>query len=324
MLILGIETSCDETAVAVVQDGRRVVSNVVFSSLRAHKRFGGVVPEIAVRAHLSKINLVLKKADVDLERIKFIAVTYRPGLIGALLIGVSFAKALAFRQGIPLIKIDHLIAHLYAPFLDSSVDFKQIFPAIGMVVSGGHTSLFYLHSFEEHQLLGQTRDDAAGEAFDKVAKILDLGYPGGPIIERLARKGDAQRIKFPCATLKGSFDFSFSGIKTAVLYKVKREGCRAVADICAGFQRAVTEVLVEKAIKACVVKKCRNLILGGGVICNSYLKRKMTERAREKSISLFYPSPQFSTDNAAMVAGLAYHLRKEKYLASLSLTPSPD
>ena len=379
MLILGIETSCDETATAVVEDGHRVICNVIFSSLPRHQKFGGVVPEIAVRAHLEKINLVLRKAKVDFSKIDFIAVTYGPGLIGSLLTGVSFAKGLSFSKKIPLIKVNHLLAHLYSPFLNpsalhrtvqGSTEFspEDVFPAVGMVISGGHTGLIYLKSFEDYQLLGETRDDAAGEAFDKVAKILNLGYPGGPLIERLALRGDERKMRFNCANLKG-FDFSFSGIKTAVLYsrrtlnqKVasKGFGCgyvssvvnrhrladatqrrnryltetstdkrnllnrkreASISDIAASFQKAVVDVLVEKAIAACLFKRCQNLILGGGVSANSYLKKKMRRKAKEKGIKVFYPRLEFSTDNAAMVAGLAYHLRNKKHFADLSLTP---
>jgi len=374
MLILGIETSCDETATAVVEDGHRVICNVIFSSLPRHQKFGGVVPEIAVRAHLEKINLVLRKAKVDFSKIDFIAVTYGPGLIGSLLTGVSFAKGLSFSKKIPLIKVNHLLAHLYSPFLNpsalrrtvqGSTEFspEDVFPAVGMVISGGHTGLIYLKSFEDYQLLGETRDDAAGEAFDKVAKILNLGYPGGPLIERLALRGDERKMRFNCANLKG-FDFSFSGIKTAVLYAVNGErltgngerfrkvsGKRVAGsgisdenrrrrrvspkaenpkpetrnpkpeDVAASFQKAVVDVLVEKAIAACLFKRCQNLILGGGVSANSYLKKKMRRKAKEKGIKVFYPRLEFSTDNAAMVAGLAYHLRNKKHFADLSLTP---
>ena len=388
MRILGIETSCDETAIAVVENGQRVISNVIFSSLPRHQKFGGVVPEIAVRAHLEKINLVLRKAKVDFSKIDFIAVTYGPGLIGSLLTGVSFAKGLSFSKKIPLIKINHLLAHLYSPFLNSSAlhqyepsgsyhrtvqgstEFSPegVFPAVGMVISGGHTGLIYLRSFENYQLLGQTRDDAVGEAFDKVARILNLGYPGGPVIEKSALRGDGRRVRFNCANLKG-FDFSFSGIKTAVLYsrrtlnqKVasKGFGCgyvssvvnrhrladatqrrnryltetstdkrnllnrkreASISDIAASFQKAVVDVLVEKAIAACLFKRCRNLILGGGVTANSYLKKEMFRKAAEQGIELFYPSFQFCTDNAAMVAGLAYHLQNKRHFAGLDLTP---
>jgi len=321
--------------------------------LPRHQKFGGVVPEIAVRAHLEKINLVLRKAKVDFSKIDFIAVTYGPGLIGSLLTGVSFAKGLSFSKKIPLIKVNHLLAHLYSPFLNSSAlhctvhgstefSSEDVFPAVGMVISGGHTGLIYLKSFEDYQLLGETRDDAAGEAFDKVAKMLNLGYPGGPLIERLALRGDERKMRFNCANLKG-FDFSFSGIKTAVLYKFqaashkpqasrqkiknkKPTACglqpaARVADIAASFQKAVVDVLVEKAIAACLFKRCQNLILGGGVSANSYLKKKMIRKAEEKGIKVFYPHLEFSTDNAAMVAGLAYHLRNKKHFADLSLTP---
>jgi len=350
VLILGIETSCDETAVAVVENGKRIVANALFSSIFAHKEFGGVVPEIAVRVHLEKINLILKKAKVDFNKIDAIAVTYGPGLIGALLVGVSFAKALAFKRKIPLIKINHLIAHLYAPFLNPPVNIAenknqmfrdQVFPAVGAIISGGHSSLIYLKSFKDCQLLGQTRDDAAGEAFDKVAKILNLGYPGGPIIDKLASKGEAN-IKFNCASLKSSLDFSFSGVKTAVLYKYK---CKMVnknpkikskskikenlkikkADIAASFQKAVVDVLVKKAIAACLFKKCKNLILGGGVTANSYFRKEILKKTAEQGINLFYPLAEFCTDNAAMVAGLAYHLYDDKkYLANLNLAPCAD
>lgn len=342
MLILGIETSCDETAVAVVENGHKVFSSVVFSSSFAHKQFGGVVPEIAVRFHLQKINPILKKAKVSFKEIRAIAVTYGPGLIGALLVGVSFAKGLAFSKKIPLIKINHLLAHLYAPFLNSSIGPGNVFPAVGMIISGGHTILAYLRDFKHCELLGQTRDDAVGEAFDKVAKILNLGYPGGPIIDRLALKGDANKIKFNCARLKGGLDFSFSGIKTAVLYKSRGQSTEnrkqktenrktrnpfsasrfpLPEDIAASFQKSVVDVLIEKAIAACSLKNCRNLILGGGVTANSYFKKELFRKTAQKKIKLFYPQPKFCTDNAAMVAGLAYHLQDKKHFADLDLTP---
>jgi N6-L-threonylcarbamoyladenine synthase len=316
MLVLGIETSCDETSAAVVEDGKRILSNVVLSSLRFHKPYGGVVPEIAARHHAELIDSVIKaaflRAGCGIGRIGLIAVTDRPGLIGALLVGLSAAKGLSLSTGIPFLGVDHIKAHLYAPLMGCS---RIRFPFVGLVVSGGHTNLVSVEGFDRHQGLGQTTDDAAGEAFDKVAKILGLGYPGGPLIERLARKGDPNSIKFPKSLLEpDSLDFSFSGIKTAVLYYSRRNNKdgRLTADICASFQDSVIDVISQKTIKACQKKRSRTVVVGGGVSLNLRLRDRLTAECKRFNITVHFPPPSLCMDNAAMVAGLGYQLYKKK------------
>jgi len=310
MIVLGIETSCDETSASVVKDGRDILSNIVTSSLEFHKKYGGVIPEIASRKHLETIGQVtdeaIRKAKINLKDLDLISVTKSPGLLGSLLVGISFAKALSFSLKIPLLEVNHLYGHLYSAFFEN----KEIkFPFIGLVISGGHTAIFYLKDFERIRLLGQTQDDAVGEAFDKVAKILGLGFPGGPIIERLAKKGDLSKIKFRCADLKG-FNFSFSGIKTAVLYMVngKRLTVNEKQNICASFQEAVVDVLIKKSIDACEKKKTETLVIGGGVSANLYLRERFKEASLKKNIKVYFPNSSLCLDNAAMVAGLGYRL----------------
>lgn len=311
MLVLGIETSCDETAVSVVGKGRHIYSNIVFSSLNFHKRYKGVVPEIASRLHLEVISVVLagalRQARVKLSDIKLVAVTSQPGLPGSLLVGICFARALSFAQNIPIIEISHLHAHLYAGFFNKH---KPKFPFVGLVVSGGHTSLFYLKAFSKIQLLGWTQDDACGEAFDKVATILGLSYPGGPIIERLAKKGNPKKVRFGCSNTKQPLNFSFSGIKTAVLYKVKDEGFSAKADIAASFQETVIDVLIKKSTLACKLKNTNQLVIGGGVAANNRLREKFAQAARINNLDIYFSPKEFCTDNAAMVAGLGYWLHR--------------
>jgi len=325
MNILGIETSCDETAASVVQDGREILSNVVASSLKDHSRYGGIIPEIASRRQMELIHPVvgeaLKQASLRAQDLDAIAVTQAPGLIGSLLVGISFAQAFSFALGKPLVRVDHIKAHLYANFLgfndphfDSFLELPRL-PAIGLVVSGGHSSLFYVRDFTYFVLMGQTRDDAVGEAYDKVARILGLGYPGGPIIDRLAQKGKNDEIRFNCASLPESFDFSFSGIKTAVLYHVQRAPVQdevAATKIAYAFQSSVVSVLVGKAIAACQKKKVRTLLVGGGVAANSELRGRLSARAKEEDIQAFFPPLSLCLDNAAMIAGLGYRLVKKR------------
>lgn len=318
MKILGIETSCDETSASVVEDGGEVFSNVVSSSLKDHRKYGGIIPEIASRRQLELIQPVvreaLEEARVKIEKIDAIAVTQSPGLIGSLLVGVSFARALAFALKKPLIEVDHIKAHLYANFLTEKKEFPTL-PAIGLVVSGGHSSLFHVKNFSHCVLLGQTRDDAAGEAYDKVARILGLGYPGGPVLDRLAKEGVNKQIRFPSADLPDTFDFSFSGVKTAVLVHLKKNKTSdelSVKRIAYAFQESVVSVLVEKSIAACKKKKLKTLLIGGGVAANSALRQKLQWRGREEEIRVFFPPLSLCTDNAAMIAGLAYHLTKSK------------
>ena len=314
MLVLGIETSCDETAVSVVDNGRRICSNVVSSSLNFHKRYKGIIPEIASRLHVQTISTVfsdaIKQAGIKLDRIKLVAVTKEPGLPGSLLVGICFANALSNALGIPLIKINHLHAHIYSCFLNAN---KPRFPFVGLVVSGGHTSLFYVKAFSNIEPLGATQDDACGEAFDKVASILGLGYPGGPVIERLAKQGNPGKIKFKCSNTKSPLNFSFSGIKTAVLYYVtkhKKDTQYKAADIAACFQESVVEVLVKKALLACKLKKTNQLVLGGGVAANNRLRERFTQDARINGVKVYFCPKELCTDNAAMVAGLGYQLRQ--------------
>ena len=320
MNILGIETSCDETAASVVVDGRRILSNVVATSLKDHQKFGGIIPEIASRRQIELIYLVvgqaLQESRLTFKNIDAIAVTKNPGLIGSLLVGISFARSLSYALNKPLIEVDHIQAHLYANFLNFTAPDKKTvaakfsqLPAIGLVASGGHTSLYEIKDFSQFKLLGQTRDDAAGEAFDKVARILDLGYPGGPVIDRLAQKGQNNSIRFRGADIKNSFDFSFSGVKTAVLYHVQKEKkltAQSKARIAYSFQESVVGALVEKCISACRQKKVATLLIGGGVAANSVLRMKLTQETRTENINLFMPPMPLCLDNAAMIAGLGY------------------
>jgi len=318
MNILGIETSCDETAAAVVTDGVAVRSNIIATSLKDHQRFGGIIPEIASRRQIEFIHWVvaesLKGADMTLKDIDAIAVTRAPGLIGSLLVGLGFARGLSHASGKPLIEIDHIKAHLYANYLQLSKDVQacpqERLPAVGLVVSGGHSSLFLVKDFKNFKLLGVTRDDAAGEAFDKVARILGLGYPGGPVIDRLASQGVNKEIKFPKAPLEGTYDFSFSGTKTAVLYytqKNKDHQDYSVAKVAYAFQESVVAVLVEKSLKACRKFKVNTLLVGGGVAANSALRASLKAQADLEGVDVFFPPMALCLDNAAMVAGFAYH-----------------
>ena len=313
MIVLGIESSCDETAAALVCDGRRVLSSVVASQTDVHHRFGGVVPELASRRHLEAIGPVvrqaLSQAGFELAGVDGIAVTRGPGLIGSLLIGFSFAKALAYSLGAPWVGVNHLEAHIHALFLE---DRPPGFPFVALLASGGHTGIYHVTSFMNMELLGQTRDDAAGEAFDKVAKIMSLGYPGGAVIDRLARDGDPGRIRFPrpCIDTQ-NFDFSFSGVKTAVgRYIAQHRGDDRgnVADIAAGFQEAVVDVLVLKLMRAAREKGCGRIALAGGVAANSRLRERTRQDAAAAGYDAYLPSLPLCGDNAAMVAAAGYHL----------------
>ncbi|VAX35523.1 N(6)-L-threonylcarbamoyladenine synthase [hydrothermal vent metagenome] len=318
MKIFGIETSCDETSVAVVENGKKVLSNVIVSSLNEHKKYGGIIPEIASRRQLESIQLVagkaLEGANLKLKDIDAIAVTQKPGLIGSLLVGISFARALKFAIARPLLEVNHIQAHLYANFLVQKNEHNKILPhlpVIGLVVSGGHTSLYYIKTFQDFKLIGATRDDAAGEAFDKVARILNLGYPGGPVIDKLSQQSQEPAIPFKCADMPNTFDFSFSGIKTAVLYhyrdnhKKKNFSQKAV---CHGFQKSVVSVLVKKSLAACYKFKTPTIVVGGGVAANSALRKVLVEEAGKENIKVYFPPLSLCLDNAAMIAGLGYHL----------------
>jgi len=297
-----------------VEDGRRILSNVVASQVRDHARFGGVVPEIASRKHLQNIGYVaraaLEEAEVALSEIGAVAVTAGPGLVGALLVGISYAKGLCYAKGLPLVACDHIEGHIYAHMVAGGEGLR--FPAVALVVSGGHTNLYLLEGHGRYTRLGQTRDDAAGEAFDKVAKVLGLGYPGGPAIDRLARRGNARAIAFPRTYLeRETLDFSFSGIKTAVWYYVKRNGVdlrdqAQVADIAASFQEAVVEVLATKTLRAARKYGVARVYLCGGVACNRRLRELLVEEARGCGVEVHVPSPILCTDNAAMIASLGF------------------
>ncbi|WP_350343360.1 tRNA (adenosine(37)-N6)-threonylcarbamoyltransferase complex transferase subunit TsaD [Proteinivorax tanatarense] len=309
--ILAIETSCDETAVAVVENGRDVLINEVLSQIDIHKEFGGVVPEVASRYHMEGIipliEKALKGASLTLDDIDAVAVTNGPGLIGALLVGVSVAKALAFALGKPLIAVNHLSGHIYANFLENEINF----PSVTLIVSGGHTDLIYMENHLEFQVLGQTRDDAAGEAFDKIARSLKLGYPGGPIVDKMANSGE-DNLGFPRVYLeKGSLDFSFSGLKSAVinyLHNQKQKGLQVkIEDVCASFQQAVVEVLVDKTIECAKQKNVKHVMMAGGVSANSSLRSLMKERTIKNNLNLYYPPLKYCTDNAAMIGAVAYY-----------------
>ncbi|MCX5707009.1 MAG: tRNA (adenosine(37)-N6)-threonylcarbamoyltransferase complex transferase subunit TsaD [Candidatus Omnitrophica bacterium] len=322
MNVLGIETSCDETSAAVVKDGKKILSFDVVSSLHFHSKYGGVIPEIASRMQLETITRisesVIKDAGIKLKDIDLVSVTSGPGLLGSLLVGLSFAKSVALSLKIPLLGINHVHSHFYANFLNG----KNIkLPFVALVVSGGHTSLFYVRDFNGIELLGETQDDACGEAFDKVAKILGLGYPGGALIEELARRGNPGKIKFNCSGTRGELDFSFSGIKTAVLYYVKERhlDIRDKQDICASFQSAVIDALVKKALLACKLKRSKSLVIGGGVVANDFLRGKFSQAAGEHNLDCYFPPKALCMDNAAMVAGLGYQLYKKGERSDLYL-----
>ena len=315
--ILAIESSCDETAAAVVHNGREVYSNIISSQIELHKLYGGVVPEIASRKHIEKINQVieeaLKEADMTLDNMDAIAVTYGPGLVGALLVGVAEAKAIAYAKGLPLVGVHHIEGHISANYIEHP-DLKP--PFMCLVVSGGHTHLVCVKDYGTYEILGRTRDDAAGEAYDKVARAIGLGYPGGPKIDRLAKEGNPEAIVFPKAHIEEApYDFSFSGLKSAVLNYIN--GCQMKgesfnpADIAASFQKAVVDVLVEKSMGAVEEFGTDKFALAGGVASNSALREGMRQACETRGIKLYYPSPIFCTDNAAMIGAAGYY----EYLA---------
>jgi len=329
VLILGVETSCDETAAAVVADGQIMLSNIIASQIEDHRQYGGVVPEIASRKHLELINEVLEKAlmeaGVCFSDITAIAVTHGPGLVGALLVGVNAAKTLGYALGKPVMAVNHVLSHVAANYLVHRVSF----PAVCLVVSGGHTSLLQLNSRLEAVFLGASRDDAAGEAFDKIARILGLGYPGGPAVERAAADGDSQKFLFPRAftNIDHVLDFSFSGLKSAVintLHTLKKQGKEYRAeDAAASFQHAVVEILVEKTILAARKTQARTVLLAGGVAANSLLRRRLSAALQAEGCVLFYPPPVLCTDNAAMVAAAGYDLYVKQKFAGLDLNATP-
>ena len=369
MLILGIESSCDETAAAMVVDGERILSNVVASQVLTHEKYGGVVPELASREHLKRIVLVVEEAcrgaEVTLTSVDAIAVTEGPGLVGSLLVGLVYSKALALALGRPLIGVNHLEAHIHSVLLENKIQMRAgrevveaTLPAVALVVSGGHTSLFLVQqkaAAERTQLpdfsytrLGQTRDDAAGEAFDKVAKLLALGYPGGPIIDRLSTFGNPQAFEFGRIRMKRNpLDFSFSGLKTGVLHRLRgtpleaeaeerrkwrgtagratigeiREHCSdATLDLIASFQHAAVSDLTERTLLAADNQNIQSIFVSGGVACNSFLRKRFHEAARQRGLKVFFPSPALSTDNAAMIAAVGYYRLAAGHRSDTSLT----
>jgi len=330
MLILGIDTSCDDTSAAVVQDGRKIVSNIVSSQSDIHTKYGGIVPELASRRHIEMILPVvdeaLKKAGVAMQDLSALAVCHGPGLIGSLLVGCSFAKAVSYGKNIPLVGVNHLEGHLLSPFLEEQA---PEFPFISLVVSGGHTSIYLAEDYGRYTVLGKTRDDAAGEAYDKVSKLLGLNYPGGPIIDRLAKEGNPKAVAFPRAYLPDTLDFSFSGLKTAVLQHVRKLSPDSspitdhslLSDIAASFQAAVVDVLVRKTEWAVEKTGVRKVALSGGVSANSGLRQSMLEMGKKKKIAVYIPSVSLCTDNAAMIAAAGYHRFLKNELAGLDLNP---
>ena len=308
MKILGIETSCDETSAAVVEDGRRIISNVVASQIDLHQKYGGVVPEVASRKHVELILPVIQEAldgaGCALTNIDAIAVINRPGLIGALIVGVAAAKAIAYAANLPLVAVHHLAGHIYANFL---TELEPVFPFVCLVVSGGHSDIIYMPGHGEYRILARTRDDAAGEAFDKCARAMGLGYPGGPIIDKMAKDGNPKAVKFPRANLGDSLDFSFSGLKTAVIRHTAREDrSESIEDIAASFQQAVVDVLVENTMKAARMKGVSRVLIAGGVAANSALQSQMKEAGDRLGILVSAPPPKLCTDNAAMAASAAF------------------
>jgi len=326
MVILGIESSCDETAAAVVRDGRQLLANVIASQVDVHAPYGGVVPEIASRKHIEAIAPVilqaLERAGLSLDEIEGVAVTRGPGLIGSLLVGLCAAKALAFIRRLPLVGINHLEGHVAAIFL---TDHPPEFPFVALVVSGGHTTIYLVEGFRRFIILGQTRDDAAGEAFDKAAKLLDIGYPGGVVIDRLAKKGNPYALDFPRA-MKDSLDFSFSGLKTSLMMNLRKRGTpfspEELPDVAASYQEAIVDVLLEKTLRAVELTSVSRVVICGGVAANSRLRERFREKTARSGIDFFVPPPVLCTDNAAMIAGLGYHVyTKTKTDETLTLLP---
>ncbi len=330
IIILGIETSCDETSASVILNGRKVLSNIISSQIEIHKKFGGVVPEVASRNHIKDVSYVVDKAieeaGIQLEDLTAIAVTYAPGLEGALLVGLSYSKSLAYALNIPLVGVHHIEGHIAANYLEND-DLQP--PFIALIVSGGHTNIVYVKDYGDYEILGKTRDDAAGEAYDKVARVLGLQYPGGPKIDKLSADGDENSIKFPKVMLeKDSLDFSFSGLKSAVLNYVNTCKMKEIpynkADVAASFQKAVTDVLVEKAIKGCKIKNCSKIVLSGGVACNQGLRAKLSTACEENNFDLNIPNPIFCTDNGAMIGACGYYNYINGIRSDLYLNANPN
>ena len=334
MKILAIETSCDETSASVLENGKKVLSNVISSQIPIHAKYNGVVPELASRAHIKNVNIVLEEAlnnagisfeNFDKE-IDYITCTYGPGLAGSLLVGLMCAKTLSYIYNKPLIPINHIEGHIFSATIEND-NLKP--PFLSLVISGGHTELVIVKDYGKYQFLGGTRDDACGEAFDKVAKILGLPYPGGPVIDKLAQQGDCDAVNFTRPLLKGTWDFSFSGIKTAVLNyskKVDIKNQKTVNDICASFRMAVAQTLIYKSFEAAKKYSLNSIVLGGGVSCNSLIRELFKKEGKKNKIKIFIPSPIFCTDNAAMIAKVAYYKVLAKKIknsnGNISIKPS--
>lgn len=329
-VILAIESSCDETSAAVVVDGREVLSNIIASQIDIHKKFGGVVPEVASRMHIEVIDSVVKaaleEAKVSLEDIDAIGVTYGPGLVGALLVGLQYAKGLALGANKPLIGVNHIQGHISANFIEHK-DLKP--PFVSLVVSGGHTFIVFVKGYRDFEVIGQTRDDAAGEAYDKVARALELGYPGGPKIDKLAKEGNEDAIEFPRAKFQDdTLDFSFSGVKSAVLNYLNKAKMKDIeinkADIAASFQKAIIDVLKTNLFLTCERRNITKIAVAGGVASNSYLRETLQKEGKKKGIEILFPSPILCTDNAAMIGSAAYFNYQEGIISNLDINAKPN
>lgn len=323
LLVLGIESSCDETSCAIVKNGREVLSNVINSQIKIHEKFGGVVPEIASRSHVEVISRVVKEAleeaKITFDDVDVVACTYGPGLVGALLVGVSYAKALSYAINKPLVGTNHIEGHIAANYI-THPDLKP--PFLCLVISGGHTHLVHIKNYKEFEILGKTRDDAIGEAFDKVARVIGLGYPGGPKVDKLAKEGE-NNIKIP-KTHFGNLDFSFSGIKTAIINMHHKNPDINKADLCASFEATVTEILIENTLKAAKKLNINKIALAGGVSANSYIREKFIELEKTNQMQIYYPKPILCTDNAAMIASAGYYNYINGKISNLELNAIPN
>ena len=323
MLVLGIESSCDETSCAIVKNGREVLSNVINSQIKIHEKFGGVVPEIASRSHVEVISRVVKEAleeaKITFDDVDVVACTYGPGLVGALLVGVSYAKALSYAINKPLVGTNHIEGHIAANYI-THPDLKS--PFLCLVISGGHTHLVHIKNYKEFEILGKTRDDAIGEAFDKVARVIGLGYPGGPKVDKLAKEGE-NNIKIP-KTHFDNLDFSFSGIKTAIINMHHKNPDINKADLCASFEATVTEILIENTLKAAKKLNINKIALAGGVSANSYIREKFIELEKTNQMQIYYPKPILCTDNAAMIASAGYYNYINGKISNLELNAIPN
>lgn len=329
-IILGIESSCDETAASIVIDGRHVVSNIIASQIDTHKKFGGVVPEVASRMHIEAVDAVvkaaLKESNLTLEEVDAIGVTYGPGLVGALLVGLQYAKGLSLGAKKPLIPVNHIQGHICANFIEHK-DLKP--PFVSLVVSGGHTFIVYVKGYDEFEVIGQTRDDAAGEAYDKVARALGLGYPGGPKIDKLAKEGNENAIEFPKAKFhEETLDFSFSGVKSSVLNYLNKAKMQNIevnkADVAASFQKAIVDVLSDNVFLTCEKEKVNKIAIAGGVASNNCLRERLMKEGEKRGIEILFPSPILCTDNAAMIASAAYFNYDKKIEDNLDINAKPN